>query len=69
MAGYVAAFGLECEKYSSKGKLVPDEIISKIVIQQIKEHAGENWLLDGTLVYPVQFIDALPNSFHIPCLR
>jgi adenylate kinase family enzyme len=29
------------------GQLVPDDIVVSLIMQELKKHANEHWLLDG----------------------
>ncbi|XP_015904976.1 GTP:AMP phosphotransferase AK3, mitochondrial isoform X2 [Parasteatoda tepidariorum] len=39
--------GLEAKNYIEKGKLVPDELVSNLVLEKVKLLSDKNWLLDG----------------------
>jgi len=39
--------GKEAKKYIEKGQLVPDELITKIMIDELNRHPNSNWLIDG----------------------
>jgi hypothetical protein len=39
--------GLLAKTYMDKGTLVPDDVISKLIINELKNLKTQNWLLDG----------------------
>jgi len=39
--------GKQAEDYMKKGALVPDSIMQKMILDEMKRLKGENWLLDG----------------------
>jgi len=39
--------GLKAKSYMEKGQLVPDDVISKLIIENLKELRSHHWLLDG----------------------
>jgi nucleoside-triphosphate--adenylate kinase len=39
--------GQQAKKYVASGKLLPDDFITKLVIQELRRLAGASWLLDG----------------------
>lgn len=41
------SIGLQSKEYVSKGALLPDEFITKIIIDEIRRLGKTNWLLDG----------------------
>lgn len=42
------AIGLKATKYMENGQLVPDEIITDLVMEALKTHGGNtHWILDG----------------------
>ncbi|XP_029657820.1 GTP:AMP phosphotransferase AK3, mitochondrial-like [Octopus sinensis] len=43
--------GLEAKKYIDFGKLVPDQIITGVVLNKLAGMKNENWLLDGQFLY------------------
>lgn len=46
---FFAAIGLEAKKYIDEGKLVPDDVMIKFILNEIKNTGSESWLLDGKL--------------------
>ena len=45
----VPDLGLKAKAFMDEGKLVPDDVITKIMLNELKKHNKENWLLDGNL--------------------
>ena len=41
------ALGLEAQKYISGGLLVPDDLVTKVVLAELKSAEDRSWLLDG----------------------
>ncbi|XP_018325986.1 GTP:AMP phosphotransferase AK3, mitochondrial [Agrilus planipennis] len=41
------SLGVEAKKYINEGKLVPDELITKFILNEIKQCNSKSWLLDG----------------------
>ena len=39
--------GLEAKKYVESGNLVPDELISTLIVHELKLWKENSWLLDG----------------------
>lgn len=44
--------GLIAKGHMEKGHLVPDELISALITQELKKLRSENWLLDGKRYWP-----------------
>ncbi len=43
-----SALGLKCKEFTNAGKLVPDEIVSAMVVKRLAEKdAANGWILDG----------------------
>ncbi|KAK7101014.1 GTP:AMP phosphotransferase AK3, mitochondrial-like [Littorina saxatilis] len=40
-------FGLQAKAFMDEGKLVPDEIVTSIVVDELKKYEHDSWLLDG----------------------
>lgn len=40
-------YGTTAKAYMDEGKLVPDNIVTKIMIDELKKYEHESWLLDG----------------------
>jgi len=40
-------YGKEAKQYINKGHLVPDELVTKIILAELRRHEHSNWLLDG----------------------
>lgn len=43
-----AEFGREAKKYIDHGHLVPDDLITHLMIDELRKIEHESWLLDGT---------------------
>jgi adenylate kinase len=39
--------GEKAKSYVAKGQLLPDDFITKLVVQELNKLSGSNWLLDG----------------------
>lgn len=39
--------GLEAKQYTDAGLLVPDAVMLKLILTEIKQNSGNGWLLDG----------------------
>jgi len=39
--------GKEAKEYIQHGQLVPDELITKIMVAELNRHSNSNWLVDG----------------------
>uniref|UniRef100_A0A914XA55 Lethal protein 754 n=1 Tax=Plectus sambesii TaxID=2011161 RepID=A0A914XA55_9BILA len=39
--------GRQARQFTQKGELVPDDLIAKIMTEEIKKRHNQNWLLDG----------------------
>jgi adenylate kinase family enzyme len=46
----VTEIGKQAEDYMKRGALVPDNIMQKMIIDEMKRLKGETWLLDGNLL-------------------
>ena len=44
---FVAEVGLIAKGFMDEGKLVPDDIITTIVVDELKKYEQDSWLLDG----------------------
>lgn len=61
--------GMEVKKYLNEGKLVPDEVIIKFMITELKKVNDKSWLLDGfprtvrqaNALWKVQPVDVVLN--------
>ena len=39
--------GLIAKSYMDEGRLVPDDVITNIVVDELKKYEQDSWLLDG----------------------
>lgn len=61
--------GIEVKKYLNEGKLVPDDVIIKFMIAELKQNSDKPWLLDGfprtvaqaNALWKVQPVDVVLN--------
>lgn len=44
---YFSALGAEAKKYMEQGKFVPDEVMVKFILNEIRQCKSDSWLLDG----------------------
>ena len=56
-----SVIGLEAQKYMETGKLVPDEVMLKVVTREMEKFAKTPWLLDG---YPRTVAQAKSIANH-----
>lgn len=47
---YLTAIGVEAKKYIDQGKLVPDELMIKFILNEIRNCHSLSWLLDGNIL-------------------
>ncbi|KAM4809214.1 GTP:AMP phosphotransferase AK3, mitochondrial [Rhinophrynus dorsalis] len=59
--------GLIAKSYIDQGQLVPDDVITRLVVQELHKMNQNHWLLDG---FPrtVRQAEALDNVYHINCV-
>jgi len=41
------ALGIEAKKYTTGGLLVPDDLVTKLILSELKGVEDRSWLLDG----------------------
>ena len=46
----VAEFGLMAKAFMDEGKLVPDDVMTKVMVDELKKFEKDSWLLDGNCV-------------------
>ena len=56
--------GLEAKKFTSSGLLVPDNLVTKVVLAELKANEDKSWLLDGRYILFLSFINASSQSNH-----
>jgi adenylate kinase len=66
--GNKTALGLEISSFVNSGKLVPDELVSRVVFEKLRSLKGQGFLLDG---YPrtldqARALDAFSASDRVP---
>jgi adenylate kinase len=57
--------GREAQKYMDEGKLVPDDLVVSMILEEIEEKGGDGFLLDGyprTIVQADKLAEALDES-------
>lgn len=50
---FISGVGLEASKYIKAGQLVPDDVMIKFIVSEIKNVKNPAWLLDGNLLFNV----------------
>ncbi|MBN3316126.1 KAD4 kinase, partial [Atractosteus spatula] len=56
--------GILAQKYIEKGLLVPDQVITRLVLTKLERMTRHSWLLDG-ITLPLQTLEPQLLKFHI----
>ena len=43
----ISAAGVAAEKFITQGQLVPDDVMVDLILNELQNMQGHNWLLDG----------------------
>merc|ERR1719471_2728609 len=56
--------GIEAKKFTSSGLLVPDNLVTKLILSELKQIEDRSWLLDG---YPrtVSQAEELDSNYNV----